>query len=120
MHIGLKEVIDFLEIIDPDYHVPHGFGKVISLPTEPNNVIFEPVENARVGDMVEYAKKALDIELDHDYYASDFLPDWSGCWICVWCGCCGPAWCGASETVSGQPGCRDNRGCRICVFGYGD
>ena len=78
---GLKDLIEFLERIDPDAVVPHGFGIPMSYRGDYCDLAFEPVENARIGDMLDFARSALGAEFE-GYKGGEYLMgDWTTCWI---------------------------------------
>lgn len=77
----LKDLIDFLETLHPDLVVPFGFGEPHSFRGYYEDVAFTPVENARVGDMLEYARSALDRTF-HGYKGGDYtMHEYTDCWI---------------------------------------
>jgi hypothetical protein len=81
MYIYLKELIEWLEKQNPDLVVPHGFGKPMSYRGYYEQLAFEPLENARLGDMLEHAKSALGNTFE-GYKGGDYtMTETTDCWI---------------------------------------
>lgn len=81
MHIHLKELIEWLEKQTPDAVVPHGFGEPMSYRGYYEDLAFEPVENARLGDMLKHAKSALGKTLT-GYKGGEYeMGEATNCWI---------------------------------------
>ena len=81
MHVYLKELIEWLETQDPTKTVPYGFGQPMSYRGYYEQLAFEPVENANIGEMLEFAKSALGATFT-GYKGGDFtMHDYTDCWI---------------------------------------
>ena len=81
MHIHLKELIEWLEKQDPDGVVPLGFGAPMSYRGYYDDLAFQPVENARLGDMLRHARFAMGATFT-GYKGGEYTMDeFSDCWI---------------------------------------
>lgn len=79
--MGLQDLIDWLERQDADAIVPHGFGSPMSYRGYYDELAFEPVENARLGDMLDHARGALRATFT-GYKGGEFTMDeYTYCWI---------------------------------------
>lgn len=79
--MALKHVIESLEKLDPEKTVPYGFGEPMSYRGDYYQVAFEPVENAKIGDMLKFAKEALGAKFG-GYKGGVFtMTEWSECFI---------------------------------------
>ncbi len=79
--MNLKELIRQLEEMRPEAIVPHGFGEPMSYRGFYDEVAFEPVENAKIGDMLEHAKSALGATFT-GYKGGEFtMQEDTPCWI---------------------------------------
>lgn len=77
----LKDLIEWLEKQNPDAVVPHGFGEPMSFRGYYEDVAFEPLENARLGDMLEHARDALGKTFT-GYKGGEYtMKDYTDCWI---------------------------------------
>ncbi len=77
----LKDLISWLESQNPEAVVPHGFGRPMSYRGYYAQVAFEPVENARIGDMLKHAKSALGATFT-GYKGGEFtMHEYTDCWI---------------------------------------
>ena len=77
----LRELISWLESQNPDAVVPYGFGEPMSYRGYYDQVAFEPVENARIGDMLEHAKSALGATF-FGYKGGEYkMQEYTDCWI---------------------------------------
>lgn len=80
----LKDLIEWLEKQNPDAVVPHGFGQPRSFRGYYEDVAFEPVEKARIGDMLTHAKNALGATFE-GYKGGEYtMHEYTDCWICEW------------------------------------
>lgn len=85
----LKDLISWLESQPPDAVVPHGFGHPLSYRGYYDQVAFLPVENARIGDMLEHAKSALGATF-MGYKGGEYtMHEYTNCWIADY-GCSSP------------------------------
>lgn len=79
--MNLKYLIEWLEQQNPDAVVPHGFGQPRSYRGYYDQLAFEPLENARLGDMLNYARSALGTTFE-GYKGGEYTMDeWTECWI---------------------------------------
>lgn len=79
--ITLDDIIGFLETLNQDAVVPFGFGEPMSYRGFYDQLAFEPVEDARIGDMLIHARNALDKTFT-GYKGGDNTMDGSTeCWI---------------------------------------
>lgn len=77
----LRDLIDWLEKQNPDAIVPHGFGSPMSYRGNFQDLAFEPVKNARLGDMLLHARSALGRTFD-SYKGGGFtMREYTDCWI---------------------------------------
>lgn len=58
-YIYLEALIEELENMDQDAIVRFGFGKPMSYRGYYDELAFEPVENAKISDMLDHARSAL-------------------------------------------------------------
>jgi hypothetical protein len=80
-YVYLKELIEALEALNPNAVVPHGFGEPMSYRGYYDQLAFEPVENARIGDMLQHAKNALGNTFT-GYKGGDYtMHETTECWI---------------------------------------
>lgn len=80
-YVYLKELIEALEQMPPNAIVPNGFGEPMSYRGYYDQVAFEPIENARIGDMLEHARNALGKTFT-GYKGGEFMMDeTTECWI---------------------------------------
>ena len=77
----LKDLIEWLEKQNPDAVVPYGFGEPMSYRGYYDDVAFAPVENARLGDMLEHAKSALGATFEGYKGGSFTMYGYTACWI---------------------------------------
>lgn len=77
----LKDLIECLEKQNPDAIVPHGFGCPMSYRGDYSQLAFEPVENARIGDMLEHAKSALGATFEGYKGGNYTMYEYTDCWI---------------------------------------
>lgn len=88
MYICLKELIEQLEKMPPEGIIPFGFGEPMSYRGHYADLAFEPVENAKVSDMLEFAKSAMG-EVFTGYKGDEFeMGEDTDCWIAKY-GCSG-------------------------------
>lgn len=80
-YIQLGDIIKWLEQQDPNLIVPIGFGKPMSYRGYYEDLAFKPVENARLGDMLEHARSALDQEFDGYKGGIYKMDEYTTCWI---------------------------------------
>lgn len=77
----LEDLIAWLEKQNPDAVVPHGFGDPMSYRGDYSDLAFAPVENARIGDMLNHAKSALGATFT-GYKGGDYtMGEYSTCYI---------------------------------------
>ena len=83
MYIHLKELIEELEKMPKDGVVPFGFGKPMSYRGYYGDLAFEPVLNAKIGDMLEFAKSAMGKTFT-GYKGGEFeMGEFTDCWVPV-------------------------------------
>ena len=81
MHIHLKVLIDELNKMPKDGVIPLGFGEPMSYRGYYDELAFEPVENAKVKDMLKYAKSALNKTFT-GYKGGEYtMNEYTDCWI---------------------------------------
>lgn len=80
-YVYLKEIIDFLETLDQEAIVPFGFGEPMSYRGYYDQLAFEPIENARIGDMLTHAKNALGKEFTGYKGGEYIMGECTDCWI---------------------------------------
>lgn len=77
----LQDLTTWLETQNLDLIVPHGFGRPMSYRGYYDQLAFEPVEDARLGDMLQYARNALGATYT-GYKGGDYTMDeFTDCWI---------------------------------------
>ena len=77
----LQDLIEWLESQNQDAVVPYGFGEPMSYRGYYDNVAFRPVENARIGDMLDHAKSALGATFE-GYKGGEYkMEAHTDCWI---------------------------------------
>ena len=81
MRIYLKELIEELEKMPKDKVLPFGFGKPMSYRGYYEDLAFEPTVDAKVGDMLRYAKSAIGKTFT-GYKGGKFkMGEFTNCWI---------------------------------------
>ena len=81
MHIHLKELIEQLELLPLDGVIPFGFGEPMSYRGYYEELAFKPVENAKVEDMLNFAKSAMGKTFT-GYKGGEFeMNEFSDCYI---------------------------------------
>lgn len=79
--LQLKELIEELEKMPSDGIIPFGFGEPMSFRGYYDELAFEPVENAKVSDMLNYAREAMGSTFT-GYKGGDFeMGEGTNCWI---------------------------------------
>lgn len=82
--MNLGQLIAFLESMPMDAVVRNGFGRPRSYRGYYDQVAFEPVEEATIGDMLAHAKAAMG-KTFHGYKGGDYRYDLgTECWIAPW------------------------------------
>ena len=80
-HVGLKELIEELELMPPDGVIRYAFGRPRSYRGHYEDLAFEPVAIAAVADMLKHAKSALGATFE-GYKGGDFvMEEYTSCWI---------------------------------------
>lgn len=86
----LKNLIEWLEKQDENAVVPYGFGEPHSYRGDYSQLAFDPVENAKIGDMLAHARSALG-ETFEGYKGGEFtMNEYTDCYIAEY-GTCGDA-----------------------------
>lgn len=81
MHVHLKELIEQLELLPQDGVLPFGFGEPMSYRGYYEELAFEPIENAKVSDMLAHAKSAMGKTFT-GYKGGEFeMGEFSDCYI---------------------------------------
>lgn len=81
MSVQLIDLIHWLSKQDPDTIVPHGFGEPHSFRGYYDQLAFEPVEDARLGDMLSNAESALGKVFEGYRGGSYLMDEYTDCWI---------------------------------------
>ena len=77
----LKELIDWLESKPADAVVPHGFGYPMSFRGSYYELAFDPADNAKISDMLYYAKSAMGNTFE-GYKGGEYtMGEDTPCWI---------------------------------------
>lgn len=77
----LNDLIAALSALPPDAMVKNGFGLPDSYRGYYQDIAFEPVEEARIGDMLKYAEKAMG-ETFTGYKGGEYtMNGYTECWI---------------------------------------
>lgn len=80
-YITLRDLIEELQLMPQDGVVPFGFGAPASYRGYYEQLAFEPLENAKIADMLAYAESAVGATFE-GYKGGDFtMDDESDCWI---------------------------------------
>lgn len=77
----LKFLIEWLEQQNPDKHVPHGFGRPMSYRGNYEELAFDPVANARIGDMLNHARSAVGAAFQGYKGGEYVMHEYTNCWI---------------------------------------
>lgn len=80
-HIRLKDLIEELEELDQEGIIPFGFDKPDSYRGYYSEVAFQPMECARVGDMLEHAKSALGKTFEGYKSGKYTMEEYTDCYI---------------------------------------
>jgi len=80
-HIHLKELIKELENMNQEGVVPFGFGEPDSYRGYYSELAFEPLENAKICDMLEHAKSALDKKFTGYKGGEHTMHEYTDCYI---------------------------------------
>ena len=79
--ITLLDIIDWLKKQDQNKSLPYGFGEPMSYRGDYYDLAFEPVENAKISDMLKNAESALG-NTYFGYKGGEFkMDEYSKCWI---------------------------------------
>lgn len=85
----LIDLITKLKEIDPEKTVKYGFGSPDSYRGYYEDLAFEPLDNAKIGDMLNHAMSALDATFT-GYKGGDFtMHEFTDCWISEYGRCSG-------------------------------
>lgn len=77
----LKDLIKWLERQNPNTVIYYGFGDPMSYRGNYAELAFDPVRNARLGDMLEYARSAMN-KAFHGYKGGVYvMREWTECHI---------------------------------------
>ena len=80
----LKDLIEALSVLPPGAMVKNGFGPAGSYRGYYDQIAFEPVEEAMIGDMLKYAEKAMG-ETYSGYKGGEYtMNGYTECWIAEW------------------------------------
>ena len=87
--MALGNLIKELEKLPQDAIVPYGFGEPMSYRGDYCQLCFEPAKDAVIGDMLKYAKSAMNKTFG-GYKGGDYeMHEWSDCHIDAYSQCGG-------------------------------